>query len=418
MLPTLAIFAFTYVLIAGRRLSMLPIGRPAGALAGACLMVALAAVHPAGLSPREAFAAVEPNTIGLLFGMMVMVSSVADAGLFDRAAAWVAARRPSPVRLLYAVTLGSGLLSAFLLNDSVCLLLAPLVDRTARRARLDRVPYLFALAMGSNAGSAMTLAGNPQNMLIAGLSGLSYRGYLLRAGPAALLALGATAVVLHAVMRSRLRPVDAAEPPADPAAQETPQTRPWVPVVCLGVVSLAFLAGANLAWTALIGATLVILMRGRDPSPLFDRVSWTVLVFFAALFIVVAGLQKAGVPQAVMLAAAPHLPRDPTSALGALSGALLVGCQIISNVPFILLVEPLLRLLPDPELAWTTTAVVSTLAGNLTLLGSVANIIVVEGAHAEREIGFRAYLKVGAPVTLVSTAVALGWLLLVPAWGR
>src|SRR5262249_55015248 len=109
-------------------------------------------------------------------------------------------RRPSPVALLYAVTLGAGLLSAFLLNDSVCLLLAPLVDRTARRAGLDRVPYLLALAMGSNAGSAATLAGNPQNMLIAGLSGLSYRGYLLRAGPAALLALLATAGMLHALM--------------------------------------------------------------------------------------------------------------------------------------------------------------------------------------------------------------------------
>lgn len=416
MLPTVLIFALTYVLIAGRRLSILPIGRPAGALAGACAMVALSAVHPLGLTPGEAFAAVEPNTIGLLFGMMVIAASVADAGLFDRAAAWVAEERPSPVKLLYGVTFGSGVLSALLLNDSVCLLLAPLVDAMARRARLNRVPYLLALAMGSNAGSAMTLAGNPQNMLVAKLSGISYRAYVLRAGPAGLLALGATAVVLHLLMRSRLTSNTASpsEPAEVVAAAQTPGTRRWVPIVCLVWVSLLFLLGASLAWSALFGAALAILLRGRDPKPLFDRVSWTVLVFFAALFIVVAGLQKAGAPAAAFAALSPHLPQGPKQAILGLTASLLVGCQIISNVPFILLVEPLLRAQPDPTLAWVVTAVVSTLAGNLTLLGSVANIIVLEEARAEHEIGFRAYLKVGVPVTVVSTAVALAWLLFGP----
>ena len=415
MIPSLAIFALTYVLIAGRRLSVLPIGRPAGALVGACLMVALSTVHRAGLTPREAFAAVEPSTIGLLFGMMILAASVADAGLFEHASAWIAKKSLSPAALLHAVAIGSGLLSALLLNDSVCLLLAPLVDRIARRRGLDRVPYLLALAMGSNAGSAITLAGNPQNMLVAKLSGLTYRGYLFLAGPAALLALITTSLVLHVLMRSRLRPnPDLVEDPlqSSTAPEEEPGTRPWVPVVCLVGVSVAFLAGADLAWSALSGATLLFVLRSRDPGPLFQRVSWTILLFFAALFIVVAGLQKAGAPQAAMAALTPHLPREPAAALAGLAASLLVGCQIISNVPFILLVEPLLRAMPDASLAWTTTAVVSTLAGNLTLLGSVANIIVLEGAHAEQEIGFWAYLKVGAPVTLASTVVALGWLLL------
>jgi Na+/H+ antiporter NhaD/arsenite permease-like protein len=414
MIPSLAIFALTYVLIAGRRLSVLPIGRPAGALVGACLMVALSTVHPAGLTPREAFAAVEPSTIGLLFGMMVLAASVADAGLFEHASAWIARKKLSPAALLHAVTIGSGLLSAILLNDSVCLLLAPLVDRIARRRGLDRVPFLLALAMGSNAGSAITLAGNPQNMLIAKLSGLTYRGYLITAGPAALLALVTTSLVLHGLLRSRLaaNPAVAAEPePVNPSSTEQPGTKPWVPVVCLAGVSVAFLAGADLAWAALSGATLLFVLRSQDPGPLFQRVSWTVLLFFAALFIVVAGLQKAGAPLAAIRALTPHLPQAPAASLASLSASLLVGCQIISNVPFILLVEPLLRAMPDAQLAWITTAVVSTLAGNLTLLGSVANIIVIEGADAEREIGFWTYCKVGAPVTIASTVVALGWLI-------
>ncbi|WP_437708228.1 SLC13 family permease [Sorangium sp. So ce448] len=417
MWSVLLVFAFTYMLIAARRLSILPIGRPAGALAGACAMVFLSAIQPgAGLDPHEAFAAIEPNTIGLLLGMMLLSASLDAAGVFERAAAWVAQRDLSPVRLLYLVTVGSGLASAVLLNDSVCVMLAPLVDRTARRAGLERAPYLLALAMGANAGSALTLAGNPQNMLVGHLSGISYRTYLLEAGPAALIGLAVTAVTLHLLLRRRISvrtpvPVPAPEPAPAPAGDARPSA--LAPLACIVVVSVMFVLGANLAWTAVGGATAVILLHRRDANALFERVSWTVLVFFGALFIVVAGLQKTGMPEQALRAASPFLPAGPTMGLLGLSIAMIVGCQIVSNVPFILLADSYIRSQPDPHLAWITTALVSTLAGNLTLLGSVANIIVVETVGAEREIGFRAYARVGVPVTLASTAAALAWLLLV-----
>ncbi|WP_437874777.1 SLC13 family permease [Sorangium sp. So ce513] len=420
MWSVLLVFAATYVLIAARRLSILPIGRPAGALAGACAMVLLSVLDPgAGLTPHEAFAAVEPNTIGLLLGMMLLAASLDSAGVFERAAAWVARRSLSPVRLLYLVTLGSGLASAVLLNDSVCVMLAPLVDRTARRAGLDRVPYLLALAMGANAGSALTLAGNPQNMLVGHLSGISYRAYLLEAGPAALIGLAVTAVTLHLLLRRRIAaPALPAAPEPEPAPEPAPApqgARPsaLAPLVCIAVVSVLFVLGANLAWTAIGGATAAILLHRRDANGLFERVSWTVLVFFGALFIVVAGLQKTGMPEQALRAASPFLPEGPTMGILGLSIAMLVGCQIVSNVPFILLAESYIQSQPDPHLAWIATALVSTLAGNLTLLGSVANIIVVETVGAEREIGFRSYARVGVPVTLASTAAALLWLLLV-----
>ncbi|KYF73964.1 SLC13 family permease [Sorangium cellulosum] len=417
MWSVLLVFAATYVLIAARRLAVLPIGRPAGALAGACAMVLLSALDPgAGLTPHEAFAAIEPNTIGLLLGMMLLAASLELAGVFERAAAWVARRNLSPVRLLYLVTLGAGLASAVLLNDSVCVMLAPLVDRTARRAGLDRVPYLLALAMGANAGSALTLAGNPQNMLVGHLSGISYRTYLLEAGPAALVGLAVTAVTLHLLLRRRIAarafPPEAAPEPAPPSSRDA-RPSALAPLVCIAVVSVLFVLGANLAWTAIGGATAAILLHRRDATGLFERVSWTVLVFFGALFIVVAGLQKTGMPEQALRAASPFLPAGPTMGVLGLSIAMLVGCQIVSNVPFILLAESYIQSQPDPHLAWIATALVSTLAGNLTLLGSVANIIVVETVGAEREIGFRAYARVGVPVTLASTAAALLWLLLV-----
>lgn len=416
-LPTLVVFVATYVLIAFRRLSILPIGRPAGALAGACAMVVLAEIEPRwGLDAKAAFAAVEPNTIGLLLGMMLLAGALDEAGFFERAAALLLARRPSPLGLLYGTTIASGLLSAVLVNDPVCVLFAPVVAATARRAGLNRVPYLLALAMGANAGSAMTLAGNPQNMLVAHLSGMSYRSYLLRGGPAGLIALLVTAATLHLIFRKRLTTNGAGlveiepEPAVEPAARPSRELHLAL-VVTLGV-SIAFLAGANLGFAALTGAATLLILRRRDPGSLFAGVSWTVLVFFGALFIVAAAFQRTGLVDHALAAVRPSLPAERGAAMVWLSALFTLGCQLVSNVPFILLAEPMIRTLPDPTLAWTTTAVATTLAGNLTLLGSVANIIVIEGAHAEGEIGFFTYLRAGLPVTLASMTAAIGYLLL------
>ncbi|MRG93983.1 SLC13 family permease [Polyangium spumosum] len=413
-LPTLVVFVATYALIAFRRLSLLPIGRPGGALAGACVMVVLASIEPRwGIDAEAAFAAVEPNTIGLLLGMMLLSAALAEAGFFERAASFLLTRQPSPVGLLYGTTLASGVLSAVLVNDPVCVLFAPVVDATARRAGLPRVPYLLALAMGANAGSAMTLAGNPQNMLVAHLSGLSYRDYLLRGGPAGFLALLVTAATLHFLFRKRLV-VSSATTPVEPAAIAAPRSRGELAlalVVLLGV-SIAFLAGANLAFAALTGAAALLVLRRRDPTSLFSGVTWTVLVFFGALFIVAAAFQRTGLVDEALAAARPYIPADPGASMVALSAMFTLGCQVVSNVPFILLAEPMIRTLPDPTLAWTVTAIATTLAGNLTLLGSVANIIVVEAAHAEDEIGFVTYLRAGLPVTITSMIVAIGYLLL------
>jgi Na+/H+ antiporter NhaD/arsenite permease-like protein len=404
----LVIFVGTYVLIAARRLHVLPIGRPGAALAGATAMVALSTVSPRwGLSPAEAFAAIEPNTIALLLGMMLLAASLGEAGFFELGANWLLARRLSPAALLHVVTIASGLLSALLVNDSVCLLLAPLVDRVARKAGRDRVPYLLGLAMGSNAGSALTLAGNPQNMLVAHLSGIPYRAYLWRGGPPALAALLTTSAVLHYVFRADLARGSSAPTSVAPAHEvHASRWRLVVALGCTGFASVLFLVGANLAWSALGAASLMMLLRGRAPERLFDAVGWTVLLFFGALFIVVAGLQKTGVLEVALAELGPLFPTTRSGSLASLGIALLVGCQVVSNVPFILLAEPWIRGLPDPNFAWTSTALFSTLAGNLTLLGSVANIIVVEATSAENEIGFFRYLKAGIPVTLASSFVA------------
>lgn len=402
-----ALFALTYVGISARRVHLVPVGRPAMALIGAsALVVAGAFAGPYGLSGDEALRAVEPHTLALLFGMMLVAAGLWGGGFFDRAADLLAARLRSKAALLWAVTVGAGLLSAVLVNDAVCLLATPLVLRVARRLRAAETPLLFAVAMGSNAGSALTLSGNPQNMIVARLSGLSYGAYLARAALPGLAALGLTAAVLHALHRHQLdATVDAHEGPV--RASEAPETPndPWLlRVALLGLVGtvVANLAGASLAWSALVAASVVLLAARERAHGLIARVDWSVLLFFAGLFVVVAALNKTG------------LPRELLGSLGAPRGArgdvvlvsvLALGSQVVSNVPLILVLEPWIRTFPDAAHAWTTTALVSTLAGNLTLLGSVANVIVLEQAGSP--IGFRAYLRVGVPVTAASMGAAL-----------
>lgn len=401
-LALLVTFALTYVAISARRLHLLPIGRPAASLVGACAMVALggfAGRH--GLSGDDALRAVEPHTLALLFGMMVIAAGLDDAGFFARVTEVVAERRPSPVALVYGVTVGAGLLSAALVNDAVCLLATPLVARASRRVGAPLRPTLLALAMGANAGSALTLAGNPQNMLVARLSGITYARYLYRAWLPTLAALAVTAAVIHLTHRAQLA---APVTPEDDITAET-ERRPlllYASLLALAGVTLANLLGAPLAWSALCGAAVVIVAARDRAEGLIARVDVTVLVFFAGLFILVEGLNRTGYP-------AEALARvGAARSEGALVGVLSLGSQVVSNVPLILLLRPWIAGFDDPERAWTVTALVSTLAGNLTILGSVANVIVFE--RAKHDVGFGAYLRVGLPVTVASTAVALALL--------
>ena len=394
----LALFGLTYVGISARRLRVLPVGRPAMALIGAvALVVAGAFAGDHGLTADEALAAVEPHTIALLFGMMVVSAGLGESGFFAWATRWLARRVRSHTALLYAVTIGSGLLSAVLVNDAVCLLVTPLIVPAVRRLAARERPILLGVAMGSNAGSALTLSGNPQNMLVARLSGLSYGGYLADALVPTIAALGLTALLLHLFFRRELT-----TPPPHEDEPEVPLDRPLLiaTLAALAGVIVANLAGASLAGSAMVGASVVLLAARLRADSLLHKVDWSVLVFFAALFVVVAALQKTGFP-ADWLAAI-----GPSRSIWTLVAVLVVGSQIVSNVPLILLLAPWIRSYPDPVVAWTVTALTTTLSGNLTLLGSVANIIVMERSGVR--FGFFEHLKIGAPVTLVTTAAAVG----------
>ncbi len=406
MIAALVIFLATYFFLAGARLPFLRLDRAGAAVAGAVAMVAFGV-----LTPEQAVGeAVNWDTLLLLLGMMILTGAMARAGLFNYVS-WLALRRAhGPRTLLAALVLVAGALSALLVNDTVCLMLTPLVVALVDAAELPALPYLLALAFGSNAGSVVTLTGNPQNMLIGTLSRISYAGFAGALLLPAALALAAVLLVLLIVFRAELRregrlSVDVPAPPLDRLRA----------LECVGVLAFVlggFLLGYSLAWTAMAGAAILIVFSREPPRELFSRVDGTLLLFFAGLFIVTHGIAQAGITERLHAAIAPWLGQTATRQTFLFGAFTVAACQLVSNVPFVLLAARWIPKLSDPHLAWLSLALVSTLAGNLTPVASVANLIVLEGAGKRGAIRFGTFLRIGALCTFLPLLLSLAALLL------
>lgn len=403
-LIALVIFAITYVLISGRRLKILPLNRPAAALLGTVLMVATGV-----LTPAEVYAAVDYDTLVLLLGMMLIAAYLHLGGFFDWAADAVLRVATTPRRLLLLLIVTSGALSALLVNDTVCLMLTPLVVRVMVRAGLPLLPYLMALAMSANLGSVCTLVGNPQNMIIGQLSGLPFGRFTLEMLPVAVTGLAIQYVVLRLGFRKELAT-------ARLAVTDAPRTGFDRRLVGLSALALAgvfagFVAGLDLAWTALAGGVAVMVLARRDTHEVLKQVDWHLLVFFAALFVVVEGLNLTGLPGQLFERLRPLFGAGETAQAWNLAWFSAAGSNVFSNVPFVLVAGQWIPHFANPDLMWKVMALATTFAGNLTLLGSVANLIVVESARGHLEVGFWDYARLGIPVTLLTLVAGLAVLL-------
>lgn len=404
-LTAVLIFALTYALISGRRLKILPLNRPAAALLGAVLMVALGV-----MTPEQAYRAVDYDTLVLLLGMMLISAYLFLAGFFDWAADEVLKLAKTPQRLLLYLILTSGALSALLVNDSVCLMLTPLVVAVIVRSRLPLFPYLMALATSANIGSVATLVGNPQNMIIGHMSHLGFLRFSAALLPVAAIGLTINYVILSVGFRKVLR--------AAAICSEDVPKRPldrkllFIIFTVLALVFCGFMAGYDLAWTALAGAALVMVLARRDTHETLKLVDWHLLVFFAALFIVVEGLSQTGLPDQIYERLRGLFGHSTAAQAWNLSWFSVAGSNIFSNVPFVLVAGKWIGNFARPELMWKMLALATTFAGNLTILGSVANIIVVESARRHIEVSFWDYAKYGIPITILTTAAGTVLLLL------
>ena len=394
------IFGLTYLLIASRKLQLLPIGRAAGALLGAVLMVGVGV-----LSPHESYVAIDHDTIVLLFSMMLLTAYLEHAGFFEAMARGMLVLCRTPWRLLVAVVILAGMLSAFLVNDTVCLFLTPVLVLLCERGRLPFAPFLLALATSANIGSAATLVGNPQNMIIGSMSHLPFRVFLLDAGAGAAAAAGLLVnIALLWLYFGRGLPAAIAPHPTVPSTAKHHVAVPAT--IALGVV-VGFFFGLHLGYTTLAGVLVLMVLEHREPREAFARVDWTLLVFFCCLFVVVAGLAKTGLIERAWSWAAPDLSLRSARGLALFTALMTLGSNVVSNVPMVLLTGPHLAGLGDGTFAWVLLAFTTTVAGNLTLVGSVANIIVVEGAREHYNVGFWEYLRFGVASTVLVLAVGV-----------
>jgi len=401
----IAIFCLTYLLISGRRLKLLPLNRPAAALLGTVLMVACSV-----LSPKQAYQAVDYDTLVLLLGMMLLSAYLFISGFFDWAADWILRRAKTPQALLGYVVFTSGTLSALLVNDTVCLMLTPLVVAVMVRGRLPLLPYLLALAMSANLGSVATLVGNPQNMIIGHLSKISFLRFSGSMLPVAVAGLSIQYGVLRIGFYKILSQAVIHQPEAPMPGLERRLLA--LTFTVLALVFAGFVAGLNLSWTALAGAVLLMVLARRDTHEVLKLVNWHLLVFFAALFIVVEGLNGTGLPDQIY----QHVRGVFGSSAGSqgwnLAWFSALGSNVFSNVPFVLVAGKWINNFTAPELMWKVLALATTLAGNLTILGSVANIIVVESARGHIEVGFWDYARFGIPVTVLTTLAGMAILMI------
>ncbi|MCX7869108.1 MAG: SLC13 family permease [Terrimicrobiaceae bacterium] len=402
MLAACVIFAITYALISGRRLKVLPLNRPAAALLGVAAMVAFGV-----LTPERVYRAVDYDTLVLLLGMMLLAAYLHLSGFFGLAAEAVLKHAGTRRRLLLGVTLFGGILSALFVNDTVCLMFTPLLVAVVSRGGLPLPPYLLALAMSANAGSAATLVGNPQNMIIGRMAGgaLDFAGFT---AAMALPAAAALAIQYAALSWGFRRELEGPIPPPRPSAASQP-CDPRLMAITLAVfagVFAGFLMGWNLPWTALGGAAVVMVLARRDTHEVLRLVDWHLLIFFAALFAVVEGFNSTGLPQR-MFEAVRGFFGGPAAQPWTFAAFSIAGSNLFSNVPYVLIAGEWVGEFANPPLMWKVLALSTTLAGNLTLLGSVANLIVVESARGHCEIGFWDYAKFGIPITLASSAAGL-----------
>ena len=400
----LVIFAFTYLLISGRRLKVLPLNRPAAAMLGTVLMVVCGV-----MTPEQAYRAVDYDTLILLLGMSLISAYLCLAGFFEWTADWVLRTAKTPRRLLLYLILTSGILSALLVNDTICFMLTPLVVAVVVRGRLPLLPYLLALAMSANLGSVATLVGNPQNMIIGHLSRIPFLRFSAALLPVAAAGLGIEYAVLRLGFRRELG--GAIIPSAEAVARPLDGRLLRITFAVVVLVFAGFRAGFDLSWTALTGAAAVMVLARRDTHEVLKLVDWHLLLFFAGLFVVVEGLTSTGLPD--QLYARLHGVFGSTAGSQAwnLAWFSVAGSNVFSNVPFVLVAGKWIPAFAQPELMWKVMALATTFAGNLTILGSVANIIVVESARGHAEVGFWDYARYGIPVTILTTIAGMGILL-------
>jgi len=398
------VFALSYFVLAIGHLFSFKINRTGIALLGAILMVTVG-----GFGRHEALLSVNLPTLIMLYGLMILSGQLWLSGFYTWTAQKISLALDRPKLFLFLLMLTSGLLSAFLINDVVCLAFTPVITLSVLKKRRAPLPYLMGLATAANIGAAATPIGNPQNIMIASVAGLHYLAYLRWCLLPVLLALSAAFLWIWAVGKKDLQASETSAHAADIPLPELDKRETWQGLVVLGAAVILFFTPLPRALVMISAAGLLLLSRRISSTDLLERVDYSILTLFVGLFIIVGGLQSTPFPeQALASLKAWGLRLDNAYLLG-LSTAVL--SDLMSNAAAVML---LVKTVPmqNPALAYVL-ALANSFAANLLVIGSIANLIVVEqAAQYGVNIRFRSFAKYGIPVTLFSLGILMAWIYL------
>ena len=425
MLLALVIFLVTYILISVRRFGKLNLERPAVALFGAALMVLFGVV-----AADQAFASIQLDILGLLLGMMIIVVSLELCGFFTWVSVKMIRASKNQFQFLILVMFVTALLSALILNDTVVLLFTPIVIKACRLIKANPIPFLVAEAIAANIGSVATPVGNPQNAFIATQSHITFAEFTTKLLPVTMLCLVVAMVLVWLVFRNDLRdgcenkdrhwlcerskPIDAEKAVKEITSQPVHRSV----FLVLGALVLVFVGFVlspyiklPLAMVAFIGGAFVLMLlpffnRSVQPVEVLRRVDWTLLLFFVGLFVVLKGVETSGLLAEMMNTFQASSGSGLTSIPG-LTGFCAILSNLISNVPAVMLLSPFVASVGSNNL-WLALVTSSTLAGNATILGAAANVIVVEtGNKMGVEVSLWQFMKAGLPITIITLLLSV-----------
>lgn len=401
---TLIIFLATYAGIAFGRIPGLALDRTGVALVGAVAMIGCGA-----LTLDQALSSIHAPTLMLLYALMIFSAQFRLGGFYTWVALALTKYLRRPRLFLLALMLISGALSALLANDVVCLAFTPVLCVCILRAGRNPLPYLLGLAISSNLGSAATIIGNPQNMLIGQVGRLDFADFVRWSAPPALLSLAAAYGLILALCRRQMEETRTA---VDTAHADWPAFHPWQTtkgLVLLASLLVLFFTPIPRELSALVLAGILLCSRRMHTRAMLGLVDWHLITLFCGLFIVIEGIGAAGVPArlvAAMESAGVDL-RNPCL----LAAVSVILSNLVSNVPATMLLAEFLD--AGNPVPWYVLALATTFAGNLLTIGSIANLIVIEqAAQFGVAIRFGAHARVGIPVTLASLAILAAWILL------
>lgn len=398
---TIVIFTITYIGIIFTRLPKINIDRPSAAFVGAVAMIVTGMI-----SFEQAISYIDFDTISLLLGMMIIIAGLENDGFFQIITNKTVKYASNNKGLLTALVFITGLGSAFLVNDAVVLIITPITIIICREFKLNPIPYLIGVILACNAGSVMTMTGNPQNMLIGTASGMSYLKFFSHLLPVALLSMIFSIIVVRVVFANEFKSTVKLNLNTLKADNQTTifKTSSLIFLIVILLFFLSKIINFSIPVIALLGASAIMIFGKTKPSQLIKKVDWVLLLFFAGLFIVVGAVEKAGLLENLKMLNLSEVDLKTNTFIHA-SG--LVISQIISNVPYAIAVIPIIKPIESDAL-WLILASSSTLAGNATIIGAVANLIVIETAEKFNiKISFFTFFKAGIIATLLSFIVSI-----------